>query len=124
MAGIVEAGDPGGVLLDRGGDEGIDDAVEGEAGAGLDGPAGEGTGPERAGARVGAGALAAPLVPGSDPDPGGRRKRGDEVVRTDDGDVRVHAAGQGRGGDFRPDAARISEGDGDPRPAHDPRTST
>ena len=82
VTGPGEPGQAGGVLLDRGGHDGVDRPVEGEGGRRLDRPAGEGAGPEGASPRVRAGPGSDAAVPGPHPDPGAGGEPGDQVVGT------------------------------------------
>ena len=84
-------------------------SLEREPGSGLDGVSGEASGPHRA---LVIGALAAAEAPRTNTDvlPGG--EGGDDVVGTDEGDVRVERCGERLGGDLGADPARIAEAHG------------
>ena len=102
-----------GVLVGGSGDDRIDFAAEGQPGRGLDGVAGYAACANDP-ISVASG-VAAAEPPAADRKTTLRRYSADLVLRPNDGDLRIERLCQSASSDLRPDAARVSEGYGEPR---------
>jgi hypothetical protein len=102
-----------GVLVGGSGDDRVDFAAEGQPGGGLHGVAGYAAcADDPVSVAIG---FATTKPPAADRNAALRRHGADLILRPNDGDLRIERLRQSASGDLRPDAARIAQGDREPR---------